>query len=159
MIIKKGAHAPMRIPRLLIGPSMIGYRVTFTESCRYDIGPEQADVNKLFGVGYFPHHHKNSVRFGWRYAHGLIEILSYWYLNGDRYWDVITSVEIGKPYVYKIHILRDWHTLTVSEGLNDFKAKTLNVPVGGKNFGYLLSTYFGGNLTAPHDINIKLERL
>jgi hypothetical protein len=159
MIIKKGTHAPLRLPKLLVGHSMVGYRVKFTDSCAYDIGPDQADINKLFGIGYFPHHHKNSVRFGWRYSNGEIEILSYWYLNGERNSDLICSVPLNKPMVYKIHILRDWHTLTVSEGLSDFHSHSFNVPVPGKNFGYLLSTYFGGNLTAPHNIEINLERL
>lgn len=159
MQIKKGTHAPFRLPRILIGSSMIGYRVTFTESCRYDIDSDQSDVNKLFGIGYFPHHHKNSVRFGWRYSHGAIELMAYWYQNGHRYFDSIRDLEIGKPYILKLHILRDWHTLTVSETLDMKNTTSLNLPVEGKNLGYLLSCYFGGNRTAPHTMEIKMERL
>lgn len=182
MKIKKGTHAPMRLPSLLLGYSMIGYRVTFTESCRYDIGSDQSDINKLFGIGYFSWrlfgmktsklfgrtftypwfrvaHHDNSVRFGWRYSHGLIEIMAYWYHNGNRYYNTIKDLEIGKPYILKLHIMRDWHSLMISESLDMKNTTSLNVPVEGKNFGYLLSCYFGGNKTAPHDMEIRMERM
>lgn len=130
------------------------YEVTFTDSCRYEIDTDQSDINKLFGVGYFPHHHKNSVRFGWRWYNDRLEVLAYWYQKGVRSSSYICDVELNTPTVFRIDILRDVHILTVMG--NPVKTDIL---VPGRWFGYFLRPYFGGNRVAPHNITIKLRRL
>ena len=156
MIIEKGTHSPFRTPSILWRPQRIRYDVTFTESCRYDISAEQADINKLFGIGYLPHHHDNSVRFGWRYLDkvDMVEILAYWYDNGVRGWWHLCAVEIGKQWRYDLTIGQSNHSLHVVG-----KSVPYIVPVQPRRVGYLLQPYFGGNMTAPHDIEIKMTRV
>jgi hypothetical protein len=153
MIIRKGTHSPLRFP-CMTGSTELVHKVTFTESCRYDIGAEQADVNKLFGIGYLPHHHRNSVRFGWRYQHagGMVEVLAYWYHEGSRMFIPMGLVSIGTPHVYVMRRHENMHQLYLDKTL-------LEIPVPAPRYGFLLRPYFGGNMTAPHDIEIKFAPL
>ena len=151
MIIKKGTHAPFRFPRLITSGEQ-AYSVTFMPSCRYDIGIEQADINKLFGVGYFPSHHVTSVRFGWRYdiSSGMIELMAYWYHDRVRQWSSLRFVAIGARNQLVIRRQGDCHELWVGPDRH-------LIPVPGRIVGYALGPYFGGNMTAPHDIRIKFD--
>jgi hypothetical protein len=135
--------------------------VKFDESCRYDLGTDdQFDTNKLVGIGYLWHHHKDSARFGWRYwtERKEIEISAYCYVNGRRVIQHIGFCKIGKEY--KIH-------LTVSKqtyffGIDDCDSKAIwytEVPkYHQKRLQYRLGTYFGGQSVAPYDIKIQIER-
>lgn len=159
MVIKKGTHAPFRLPELLMDQQRLAAKVLFTRSCVYDIGIEdQADINKLFGIGYFPSHHKNSVRFGWRYVIELdaMEIMAYWYSKGERKWQHICFISLEKEYLYILNILEVGHTLDVYDNTKKIGNFVVS-DVGGRDFGYLLRPYFGGNQTAPHDMEIKIE--
>lgn len=166
MVIRKGTHKSFRLPKLLVDCDNLSYNVRFTESCKYDIGPEdQLDVNKLFGIGYFPHHHVNSVRFGWRYnpSHPeQMEILAYWYEDRDRFINSMGFVDIGKGYKYEMWMVRDddqtIHYMKVSNSFSGsfYEEVTLNHKC---DIGYLLGLYFGGNQTAPHDMVIVMEKL
>ena len=153
MIIKKGTHKSWQCPELILNRDIIRYIVRFDDSCRYNIGKDQGDINKLFGIGYFPHHHKNSVRIGWNYhpVTDKIRLYAYWYINGVRDWLYMDSVNIG-DYVYaSIHINRGTHKIDIQG--NRF------VIVRKGSLGYLLGPYFGGNQTAPHNINLEITRL
>jgi hypothetical protein len=154
MKIQKGTHAPLRLPQLLIKPDLIAYRVAFTESCRYDIGRDQGDINKLFGIGYFPHHHDNSVRIGWNYdiISGKINLFAYWYLEGKRHWHYLRSVDIGEVNYFSIQVREQDHIIDVS-------GRKYCVDVRGRSVGYFLRPYFGGSKTSPHTIIIDLQRI
>lgn len=157
--IKKNTHAPFRVPSFLLEQQRIAARVTFTDSCRYNIGiQDQADVNKLFGIGYFPSHHKNSVRFGWRYVIELdaIEIMAYWYVKGERKFNHICFVSIDKEHLYIINALTLGHILDVYDNTKIVGNFVIG-DVSARNIGYLLRPYFGGNQKAPHDIEIKID--
>lgn len=153
MTIKKGTHSPLRLPCVTTDPE-VRYHVTFMPSCRYDIGAEQGDINKLFGIGYLPHHHDNSVRIGWRYEKesDMIELLAYWYDNGVRHWESIGFVAIGQKIACGVSKVEDIHEVEA----NFRKAR---VPVRPRPVAYLLRPYFGGNMTAPHDIQIEMKRI
>ena len=137
------------------------WKVTFTDSCRYDLGhPDQLDINKLVGIGYLPGHHKESARFGWRYWIGseLIELLAYCYINGERKTEHIGYCKIGVTYRIELYAFR-WAYFFV---LDDIEGNAIaDVEVLHSNtrrLQYRLGTFFGGSSTAPHDIHIKLER-
>ena len=153
MIIKKGTHKSWQCPELILNRDIIRYIVRFDDSCRYNIGKDQGDINKLFGVGYFPHHQRNSVRIGWNYhpETDKIRLYAYWYINGVRDWLYMDSVNIGEYVYLSIYINRGTHLI-------DIKEKTF-VIVSKGSFGYLLGPYFGGNQTAPHNINLEIRRL
>lgn len=154
MKIQKGTHAPFRLPCLLINPRLLAYRVAFTESCRYDIGRDQGDINKLFGIGYFPHHHDNSVRIGWNYdiVSGKINLFAYWYAQGVRGWHYLRSVDIGEVNYFSIQAGEQDHIIDVS-------GRKYCVDVPGRSVGYLLRPYFGGNKTSPHTMIIDMQKI
>ena len=160
--IKKGTHAPFRFPKIIPGMyHRYDYDIIFTKSCRYNLQNEdQLDVNKLFGIGYFPSHHKNSVRFGWRYDLNKekIEILSYYYKDKKRSFDHLCFVDIGDLYSFSLTITDKYHELIVASKYptNYPEYYKVEIPVIPKSIGYLLRPYFGGNQKAPQDITIKI---
>lgn len=95
----------------MTGSTELVHKITFTESCRYDIGPEQADDYQLFGIGYLPHHHRNSVRFGWRYVHagGMVRSWRIGAVTAKRYMNPMALVSIGTPHVYVIRRHENMH--------------------------------------------------
>jgi hypothetical protein len=132
----------------------------FTDSSIYDLHDEdQHDVNKLYGFSMW-YHKKNSVRFGWRPSKDMkkMEIVAYEYFSGVRIpTTVICEVKLNEFYDYKINYDAKKAVLTYTV-INRFGreigkyAHTKKI----KKFvlGYSLTTYFGGNELAPHDILI-----
>jgi len=156
MIIRKGQHSGISFPTFLLKRNHnVGYIVQFTPSCEYDIGDDQMDINKLFGVGYFPHHHKDSVRFGWRWIGGigLVELMAYWYKDGKRDSRHICYVGVGTKIKCELKIEEN-HAAFIVDGVG-----YAIIPFEKKRICYLLHPYFGGNKVAPHDIEIKMERI
>jgi hypothetical protein len=164
MVIKKGTHSPFRLPKLLFGTKKLAYSVKFTDSCRYEIGSDQTDINKLFGIGYFPYHHRNSVRFGWVYnpsKNATMEIWAYWYENGKRYYEFLCDVPINSPAYYEIatEYVKEWGWYFRLKVIFDRDViGNAVVTVKPQSVGYLLRPYFGGNQTAPHNMEIWMER-
>jgi len=164
MVIKKGTHSPFRLPRLLFGGRKLAYTVVFKNSCRYEIGSDQSDINKLFGIGYFPHHHRNSVRFGWVYnpsKNDTMEIYAYWYKDGERFSEFLCDVPINSPVYYEIEkeyaVNFGWY-FRLRVVFDKKKIGGAIVTVKPQSVGYLLRPYFGGNQTAPHNMEIWMER-
>ena len=166
MIIKKGTHGKFKWPEL-ISEIDVSYNITFTESCRYFIREDQSDINKLFGIGYFPHHKCLSARFGWRYdiSSGMIEVLCYLRINWQKTWSSMGLYHIGKEYNFTLsrpNPHKKWYVnqhcfTTMLTNQNDFRTNQVYCPPNPH--GYLLNPYFGGNQVAPHDIEIKMERI
>jgi hypothetical protein len=168
MVIKKGTHAPFRLPSIIFGNQELHYKVRFTTSCRYTLPTEdQADINKLIGIGYLnsiplkglkpvPFHHCNSVRFGWHYDPAMDNIVlwAYWYAHKERKYKEICRVGIGEEV--GVHLTRKdkHHTLTVTSSSSVIGVA--HVPVPTSAVSYLLRPFFGGNNPAPHDIEIDI---
>lgn len=169
MIIKKGTHAPFRLPKLLFKPQALRYKVEFTESCRYRFGTDDdADVNKLFGIAFITWgsfwfviknlfngkvkslHHYNSIRRGWRpdMLSGRIEMIDYRYVNGERIIQYSYSIDVNQKYSVSLKKVAD---LWLLDGVLYNAPKTW--------LCYELHPYFGGNRTAPHDMEIKMKKL
>lgn len=169
--IKGGTHGPLHFPRFVRSLDGIRYRVMFPTSCRYDIGePDQWDVNKLFGIGFFPWHKRHSIRIGWRYNTSLkmIEILAYWRINGKFYFDSMGLIHINRSYVMEVlpskgsRRKQDSVLIRIDGGQIpkygvDVRTRTIYMKV--RRWGYLLRPYFGGNQVAPHTMTIHMERL
>jgi hypothetical protein len=137
--------------------------VKFDESCRYDLGTDdQYDTNKLVGIGYLPHHHKNSARFGWRYwtDRGEIELSAYCYVDGRREIKHICFCEIGKEYRIKLQVLANSYYFDVYEAGT---LKQLGVVFvehyHRRKFKYGLWPYFGGTSICNHDVTIELKKV
>lgn len=153
----------------LLKPKEIVFNVEFFNNTKYSFEDiDQKDINKLFGIGFFPHHHFNSARFGWRYnlEKDKIEILSYTYSNKKRIIPkvneeevVLADLEFNTEYFLKIKIENCSYTYSVYKGTRQI-GTMIRVERGTRRFmGYFLQPYFGGQKKAPHEMNIKLIRI
>lgn len=135
----------------------------FDASAIYDLGTDdQLDTNKLIGIGYLPHHHTNSARFGWRFLpdKNCIELSAYCYIDGRRVTESISIAEMGRLYRLQLNVTRLAYVFDVynlDHGL----------PVGGcaiprrhkKKLQYGLWPWFGGNEVAPQEITIEIKKV
>lgn len=181
-LIKAGSHYHQMPPFTSlpwIGERRIERYVTFGPGCEYDAIPYNADdVNKLVGLSFgFGGVHKNSARFGWRWSKSeqCIELLAYCYVNGERNWDeqlrfpVIAKVKLGE----RVLLCLNYHPKkdsTIRDGLFTFTAwqgdreknlglKMVDTIAELPKFGLTHGPFFGGELVAPHDMTIELERV
>jgi hypothetical protein len=149
------------------GEGYIEKNITFTDTCRYNIGDKQSSWNKLYGQswGFFPlltqfQQHFNSSRFGWRYNSltDKIEITPYWYENSIRHYAEtdnleIASLEIGKEYNFSITAFKSVVIYKI-KGVNKW---FINQEVPSLK-GWIAPLYFGGDKKAPHDIEILMDK-
>lgn len=115
----------------------------------------QGDINKLYGVADCnSYHHTNSARFGWRWYEEKMEIWAYTYVNGERKSSLVDTVALGTFNEYEISFEDNKYLFR----LND---KEVEMPrhCEATAEGYRLFPYFGGDETAPHNINIWIEEL
>ena len=152
--IKKGKHSASGINFSLFTGDSLNFITKFDSSAIYSIGSDQSDINKLFGFAdCFSQHHSNSARFGWRWFRDNLEILAYTYVDGKRDHKLIKSIDINKHHQYSIKIDKDQYVFTV-----DSEIVYMNRGCSEGVSGYKLYPYFGGNIKAPHDINIFIDQ-
>ena len=166
MKIKSGHHypTPFIFPKLYSKNNLeINTTVSFDDTAKYDIGKDQTDINKLLGFGYNLHH-LNSDRIGWRYVSSKdkIELLLYSYNRKERvkkhicYVDINEDVLINFYVEFKNGFRYVYSKITTNKKIYYTKAK-FHKPIMVLLYG--LSLYFGGNIAAPHDINVYLKKL
>lgn len=168
--IKQGKHfsKPRKI-KLHFGITTLKKTVIFSTSCFYKFNNvEDADINKVFGftTDIFG---RNSVRIGWKIHNAIngiksIRLYGYVHIEGKK-TEVpdSESYQIGKYFDVNLPI-----ECTIKiDGVNAyFSAKqsgykgemhTVKIPFPKKSwFGYYQYPYFGGNMTAPHDMNLEV---
>ncbi len=135
-------------------------KVIFDTSCVYQIdGPDKYDINKLFGL-YEGFDRKNSIRFGWRYLGGVIEIFSYCYTNGDVKFKKITECYPKEELTMSMKINQDSYELEVLKNISGEMIKMVVKKIKNENkFDWLIFKgypFFGGNTSAPHDMKINI---
>jgi len=173
--IKKGKHyaQPKRLG-IWFGTKEITRDVVFTPSCRYNINPaDQGDTNKLFGAGHFfgvfrpagvkwwelwNYQHKNSARFGWHYnpMTDNIVLSAYVYVDKQRYIISMGGVQIGKRYRLRLLIMDGTYIFQVYEAAGILMYKEVVHFPNNLGLMYLTGLYFGGNISAPHDIYVTI---
>lgn len=156
-LIKKGEHySNNNTLTNLINLDTLKCLVIFNNSCIYKNidSANQYDINKLIGFSDCGSlHQENSARFGWNWLNGSIHLYAYCYNNGERKYMFLDTIELNKPYYLKMYLdsssyyfyLKD-KRYTMSRFCSDNKIN-----------GYQLFPYFGGDETAPHDIQIKIK--
>jgi len=153
--INKGEHQSSR-KIMALQASGVSFNARFDESAIYQTVSQenQYDINKLMGFSDCNSmHHENSARFGWRWAEDQLQIFAYVYQNGQRTTEFMGTANIGIGDHYQIVIEDDHYTFSFGETIKKIKR-------GAQcNTGlyYMLFPYFGGNETAPHDINIMVK--
>lgn len=143
----------------------IEFECKFDKNCLYKIDTsDKYDINKLYGFSTSYFHHIQSARVGWRCLDGeSIEILTYCYDNSVRIPEVILGiVKPEETFNCKIIVPKstdNTHFTFIFEHGN--KSKVVMVKKEQKSWGfkYKLFPYFGGNLCAPHKMNIYIKEL
>ena len=130
-------------------------------TCVYDIGEDQSDWNKLFGVVPMGWNlvHENSFRFGWRWLNNQLEIGYYNYINMPKpEKGVITHIDIGVVYSGLIIIEKgELYMMLVNKETLDTYEYWVEGEIRVDPLYHILYLYFGGNRAAPHDINVSLK--
>ena len=130
--------------------------VVFDFSCTWDVD----QVNKLFGFGYFPSHHKESARFGWMYNIGnkKFTLSAYCYVNGHRIITNLCHVVANRKYVCRIEKHAKYYTFSVIQKENGAELGRISIPYEhNKKLGYKLGLYFGGKQPAPATMKIEIK--
>jgi hypothetical protein len=116
----------------------------------------QYDVNKLYGFSdNNDQHHRFSARFGWRWSEEALRLFGYIYNNGVMSFEELGTINIGIEYKCSIKVNASSYTFTV----NDLTKTMPRTSTTATAVGYQLYPYFGGDETAPHDINIWIKQL
>lgn len=138
--------------------SRIVFKFILDESAIYkSIVPEnQHDVNKIYGFSDFGKiHQKYSIRLGWRYLNGNLELCWLRHEDGIHSSGKIQNVEIDQIYNATINITTFYYEIVIDSDTTLVRRR----PKG--NWGlvkrYYLYPYFGGNEFAPHDIQIRIK--
>ena len=132
-VIKKGNHYSGKRFKPFLRKKEQTVEVLFNDTCRY-YGTEQ--VNKLFGFGSM-FVHNNSHRIGWRFnlAVDKIELFTYKYVKKQRIIQHLRFVDINSKETIKLKSDKAYYL-----GANYFP-------------------YFGGTVTATHDVVISIKYL
>lgn len=157
--IKKGRHRawPLHLG-LWFNKTTIEYDVFFHIDCKYHInGEDSEDQNKLFGIGYFPGHHSDSARFGWRYnpITNKIIISAYCYVKGNRIYTDLREVPLMRWTHMKLVSEFGKYIFYVNGELSINYIEHLHK----KKWSFPLGVFFGGNRPAPHTMQIELRKI
>lgn len=155
--IEQGRNYPDDNPTILFGGSSLTKTARFDETAIYQTkaAANQADINKLYGFSdCYSHHQTNSARFGWRYYGGKIELHAYAYRAGVRSSKLVSTILPYEQQKLTIKMSGSQYVFYVN-GLE--KARLSRGCAYVPFTGYQLLPYFGGDETAPHDIDVKLQ--
>jgi hypothetical protein len=120
------------------------------------LAENQNDINKLYGFSdNNTDHHQYSARFGWRWSSNALRLFAYVYNEGTVTSKELTTVAIGAEVNCSIQVTSTSYLFTIN-GLTERLPRMATTPKGQ---GYQLYPYFGGDETAPHDINIWIKNL
>jgi hypothetical protein len=129
----------------------------FNETAIYDFGDPalQSNKNKLLGFSDCNSlHHKNSARFAWQWCNERLEVFAYCYANGERIEEFMGVVDLNKFNHYRIEIRKDHYAFILNEGAPVYIKRGNTCERG---VYYMLWPYFGGHISAPHEVVIKIR--
>jgi hypothetical protein len=138
--------------------SEMKFVVKFDSSAIYQtkFSENQYDINKLFGFSdNNADHHQFSARIGWRWSDNALRLFGYVYNNGIMVSKEISPVKIGDEINCFIRVAGNSYIFQVNEG----SATMPRLSTTDNAKGYQLYPYFGGDETAPHEINIWIKQI
>ncbi|MFL5808715.1 MAG: hypothetical protein ACJ749_04290 [Flavisolibacter sp.] len=136
----------------------MNFIVVFDSSAIYQtaLAENQDDINKLYGFSdNNSEHHKFSARFGWRWSNNALRLFAYVYNEAEMTSKEITTVDPGKEINCSIVVKGNRYVFTV----NDRTQEMPRMATTDNGKGYQLYPYFGGDESAPHEINIWIRAL
>ncbi len=155
-LIKKGDHYSQGNSIQINTYSNLRFKAILDSTCIYKtVQPaNQEDINKLFGFSDCSSHHQtNSARFGWNWDNGALQIHAYCYSGGVRSYRKLGTVKVNEEFDCQIKLLADKYLFA----LNGDTVMMDRGCTGSSTLGYQLYPYFGGDETAPHDINVRIK--
>jgi hypothetical protein len=156
--IKQGEHYTVNNAYKQVELSQLKFMVRFDSSAIYEteVGINQYDINKLYGFSdNNQDHHQYSARFGWSWNENALRLYAYVYNEGKVIKKEMGIIDIGKEVQCSIEVDATQYHFTMDDAhLSIPRASTTSLAKG-----YLLYPYFGGDETAPHNINIWIKNL
>lgn len=140
--------------------SVVEWKFMLDNSFIYEIGEDQLDIQKLFGIRFnMFDNHQNSARFGARYAgEGMAEILAYCYdkgvrLNTNAGEKPICKIELNRIYKARLTVTADTYIFDIfSDAFS--KGRATEIKTHNKTTGYKAG--FNFNVPAPHKMKLKI---
>lgn len=155
--INKGDHyCNGRHPESL-QTTTLRFEARFDETAIYTFNEAgfQDSKNKLLGFSDCNSlHHENSARIAWQWYNDQIEIFAYCYRNGERVEAYLGAVMPGETAHYEIQLTDNYYVF-------HFRDKEVKIERGSTcdvGLYQMLWPYFGGQIPAPHDIQIFIKR-
>jgi hypothetical protein len=155
-IIRQGKQFCDQSSYIPVEYSELKFVVKFDNTAVYKtIDPSnQYDINKLYGFSDNDSaHHLYSARFGWRWSDKALRIFAYAYNSGVRMSKELGTVLPGIENYCSIKVTEGHYVFT----LNNTTDTLLRSATTSKAKGYKLYPYFGGDETAPHQINVFIK--
>jgi hypothetical protein len=144
-VILKGDH--FSSGRGLVFSNTMYFRVYIDSSWVYE---GENHWNKLIGLSDAIDHHRNSNRLAWRCENGKIRFAHYCYQDGQRV--IVPFTRSYEPGIWVEGYLRNKGAYLV--GLGNEKSSLKRT---GKMVSHALFPYFGGQQTAPHDMQFVFD--
>ena len=150
--IPKGWHFSIPKFPILYTKSEFEWNVKFNNTCKYKIGADQMDWNKLVGISNYLNPRIDSIRFVWRYDSyfDMFEIGVYKEVDEAFKAYSICTVKTNEVFEMRFTFSRNFVKASVNNN-------SLTLPFLIDNFVWRLNPYFGGNRTSPHNMKIKLK--
>lgn len=152
--IKPNRHRSIWFPEVILRDRIDG-TITFVGDFSYS--NTDRDTHKIIGFSDNWHHHKDSIRLGWRWDFSLqkIEVLTIRYSNNIRYINHLCFIEnnLEKEYNFVISKNKTCYFI-VFNNRNDILPRKSNW------FGprYLLFPYYGGQAKSEKKIQFIINR-
>lgn len=135
------------------------YSFIFTDSCKYHIGEDQGDWNKLFGISDDINPHLNSYRIAWRYLidEDMFELAPYYYINGVlRIHYERIKIPVNVKFATYIEFDSDLNEMIFNiDNKEVLRLRTIKPPAIYKELGL----YFGGNRKAVKTMKFYKRRI
>lgn len=157
-VIKSGEHAVANNTYKVIETDSLQFSVRFDSTAIYQTitKENQYDINKLYGFAdNASDHHQYSARFGWAWHDAALHLYAYVYNEGKRGLKHLGTVPIGAEVACTIAVTPTQYVFHYGD-VRETVPRSSTTP---KAKGYLLYPYFGGDETAPHNINIWIRHL
>ena len=150
--LKNQHHFLPIIPRPYFFKKNFSWECSFSDNCKYDIGNDQLDWNKLVGISNKLHPRMDSVRFVWRYniQQDKFDIGLFVEKNFKFTPYNLISVNSNETFQLKFNFFQKFLIARANQTVQ-------NVDFIINNFTYRLNPYFGGNMSSPHFMKLSLK--
>lgn len=152
-ISKNSHYSNFKFPKLTFNKKLVA-KINLISGFVYkcDINENQKDTNKIIGLSDDYFHQINSIRIGFRYFNGVIELMVYYYNNSKHNSIKIGEVLENNPFKIEIEITNDLYIIKFNKNYQFIKRTSK-----WKFIRYVLFPYFGGQEKSKSDIKFDIN--